>query len=186
MALTNEPNSTQLPVATAIPVQQESTIANVYPENEPSGYTPQSMFINQQMNGTPKMIYVWRLSKSIKVFSMIDIFFCFLYATYLWPFIFVILLPICGYDGAKKYDTLKLNIYGAYILLIAIIRIIVAVKNPEDSYGIALTILSVFVQLFIYNILRKLIKEIKTLTSTELLEMRTIDWRPVQTEIIWI
>ena len=58
--------------------------------------------------------------------------------------------------------------------------------NTEDSYRVIIGILGIIVQIMILKVLCKLIKEIKTLASTELLEMRTIDWRPVQTEIIWI
>jgi len=182
-----------IPTATVVPTQIQyqkgPTIATTYPpisyNSMLSNPSTQSVLINQTTIGTPKMIYTWRLSRSIKIFSMIDIFFCFLYSLYLWPFLVVVLFPLCGYYGSKHYDILNLRIYGVYIILIIIARATRQIYYPEDVYGVIIATIGIFVELWIFKILCKLLKEIHALPATELSQIKSYNWTPVRTELVW-
>ena len=186
-------NNNNIPTASVIPMtnqyQKGPTIAATYPQISYNSMNlnpgTQSVLINQTSNGTPKMIYTWRLSRSIKIFSMIDIFFCFLYSLYLWPFLFVILFPLCGYYGSKDYDKFKLRIYGVYILLIIVARATRMIYYPEDVYGVVIATVGILVEVWIFKILCKLLKEINLLPAIELSQIKDSNWTPVRTELVW-
>ena len=74
-------NDNKIPIAYSAPSIPSITSSNnnTYPSDS------QSILVNQRVNGSPDMIYTWRLSKSIRCFSTIDIFFCVLYSFLLSP-----------------------------------------------------------------------------------------------------
>ena len=167
-----EPN---LPVAYAAPTATTS-----------NNYESQSILVNQTVNGSQQMIYTWRLAKSIRCFSTIDIFFCVLYSIYYLPLVLVALFPIAGYYGAKNYDNCKLYVYAVFIVLIIVGRCLtLGYYEGTNEYGVFITILTILVEVWILKILCKLISYINKLPETELYQIKDSGWTPIQTEVIW-
>lgn len=163
-----------LPVAPAIHVNP-LTFDNTY-VNQP--------YYQTQFVGNEKMAFAWRLSKTIKFFAVIDIFFCLFYLFIFPPFSLIAILPLMGYYGAKDYNICKTYLYSIFVFFSLIVRIYsYTLSNTFSSLLICL--LSIMVETWILRILYSFTKAIKVLDETELLQVIEPNWQPLQTSFVW-
>lgn len=88
--------------------------ANMYINNNvPSQYISQNII----QNNNEDCVYLYKMSRSIKIISIIDFIFIFLYIFISWPLAFLSILPLCGYFGAKKYNSNLVNFYIIFNVL---------------------------------------------------------------------
>lgn len=137
----------------------------------------------------------YRLSKTVKIFALIDIFFGFIYFWFNFWFIIPLLIASLGYFGAKKYNSCQVLSYAVYQIVNNLARLgftiwaYVSIKqnNQEDQYPnidaqLTFTCLLVLLGLYIARFSYRLWKAINKLTSEQILRLISVD-HPVQ--IMW-
>ena len=139
----------------------------------------------------------WQYGKTVKCLACIDSIFCLLNALTLWPMIFISMMPVCGYYGAKTYDKKKTIVYLVYCALLVMGRIIQLDniynhrydKNPDDKVysdgSKFLVVFSIFVQVWITWIVSKFIKFLYSLDNTQLSTLRIGTYVPVVTSVLY-
>jgi hypothetical protein len=175
-----QPQEDQLPVAT--PLATYANIPNVHTFN--SVYTTPQPHIMTDFSGTPEMVMTWRLSRTVKFFAAIDVFICILYFITYPPLMFLTVLPIVGYYGAKQYNTLKCYGYLSFVLANIALRCY-AYTLEKSALGLFFTIISVIVECWIFRIIWRFIQMIKTLRTDELDQLKVPGWQPLQTSLVW-
>ena len=164
-----------------------NTAYNPMNDNQNNNYytSNRNILLSQRLNGTDNMIIAWNLSRSIKIFSLIDLFFCTLIGINNVKYIPIIIFPLLGFYGAKKYSIFKLYIYALFIAGLIISKTLLFYYVKLDNYGIFITILSIIIELIIMKILCKFINHINILNSNELHQLKSTDYKPIETYIIW-
>ena len=127
-------NRSSTPVAYKVNIQNanitQGTIVEVRPMNlAPPPTTPTTPITTTTTATTTaggrvtnKTILAYNLGKSVKIFSVLDGIFCFLYAVYsAWYFI-PLLMNIVGYYGAKNYNKRLVLSYLIYSILNIVIN----------------------------------------------------------------
>ena len=108
---------------------------------------------------TREDLEIIRSSKTIKLFSLIDIIFIFLTGIF-YPILFLfILFPLAGWYGAKLFKWYLLIVYAIYLFAEVIFRLY--------NYTNALTIISGLVSILIFGYVVKFIKNIWNKSETE-------------------
>ena len=165
----------------SIPIINQNPINPDHPQNINLPIQPH---FRTQFVGTEDMALTWRLSKTIRFFSIIDIFFCLLYL-FINPLFGVLLIfPLLGYQGANQYSICKTYAYFFFVTLNLTLRVY-SYTIINTFGGLLLCILSITVDVWILRILYYFTKNIKNLQSHELLQIREPDWEPLQTSLVW-
>lgn len=169
----------EIPSAQGFPITSNNPITGTYAN------FPMQPHIHSQFVGTENMALTWRLSKTIKFFAVIDIFFCFLYL-FISPFFSLFsIFPILGYYGAKAYNIPKTYAYSFFVFVNLCFRVY-SYTLVNTVGGLLLCLLSIIVDIWILRIICFFIKSIKGLTTDELLQIREPNWAPLQTSLVWV
>ena len=212
---TNNIPDEKLPVAISIsdsPANPTSqTCSGSYPgtyasvPNTRAGYTPAGYsdpftsttthYIEAPPQGSAELQKCWRYSKTVKCIAWIDAVFCFLNAFTYWPLIFLGIMPVVGYYGAKEYNPNKIIVYGVYCIMLVFGRILqldIIYTHNEDDDNIShsdsskvILFFSIFVQTWITWIVFRLISRLRRLSEVELNRLQIGTYTPVETRIIY-
>ena len=135
---------------------------------------------------TSKTILAYNLGKSVKIFSILDGIFCFLYALYsAWYFI-PLLMNIVGYYGAKHYNKNLVLSYLIYSILnitsksITWIFITFYTPTPDnfDWNGYTFfTIVGILIELYICHMVYRLYITLKNLSEQEYIGLQGLKYR---------
>ena len=124
----------------------------------------------------------YQYMKSIRVFSVIDIFFCFLYGLIYLPYIAVSLFPFFGYNSAKYYNKRGIYVYVLYLVMSIGFRIFLmyyyATNYNDIFYNYILNSIGIIVNLWIIEICNKGINSLKILTENDHQELVMGLYRP--------
>ena len=158
--------------ATVIPLSELPIVQPVIPNNE--------------IPLTNKAILTYNLSKSVKLFTLLDGFFCFIYAVYNPYYFLPLLLTVIGYYGAKNYNKKFTITYLLYCVLNVISKVILWVyimyyqeRLPNYDYtGFSLfSWLSILCELYISRIICKYYDSLCNLTDSELQSVKNLKYR---------
>jgi len=130
---------------------------------------------------TDDMIKTYSLARTIKLLTIIDMFFSFMYCFYNPWFFIPLLLAISGYMGAVKFNANYIFLYATYVVLDVFAKSAIffasyaSLSNDEKAdhlFNVILVILSIFISIWIINVLFKFIKLLNKLTLLELDHLR--------------
>jgi len=147
----NNNNSPTIIQATAIPI------------------TPQTHTVHTRSEPPPKVKLAFGYSRSVRVFALIEAFFLIIYSFYQPYYLIQSLGPLCGYFGAKKFNTPLTYTYFAYLILSLIIKVTTLsfTFNNYDQYYIFFGILSIIIDLWILKITSSFIHYLNALTDDQ-------------------
>lgn len=147
----------------------------------------------------------WQYGKTIKCLSVIDSFFIIINSIIVWPLIFSIFFPICGYYGSKRYEVNKIFIYMFYCFMRAmsiVIQLSYGFKNTDyyddDFYNNSsdvnkrlhsnisqvFLIFSLLVQLWITWIVFRFASTLRNLSYDKLNTLRIGTFIPIETRVL--
>ena len=130
---------------------------------------------------TDDMIKTYSLARTIKLLTIIDMFFSFMYCFYNPWFFIPLLLAISGYMGAVKFNANYIFLYATYVVLDVFAKSVIffvsyaSLSNDEKAdhlFNVILVILSIFISIWIISVLFKFIKLLNKLTLLELDHLR--------------
>jgi|TARA_B110000438_G_C15806126_1_gene647421 hypothetical protein len=131
-----------------------------------------------------KLTYAY--AKSVKLFASIEAFFLILYGFYQPWFFIQAIGPIIGYYGAKQFNKPLAYVYFTYLILALLSKFIVLALTPiinGTAFYIALSILTIVIDIWILKISATFIHYLHDLTSDELNNLRHL--RIVTTYLYW-
>tara|TARA_B100000073_G_scaffold342345_1_gene345281 strand:+ start:616 stop:1164 length:549 start_codon:yes stop_codon:yes gene_type:complete len=129
------------------------------------------------MTITDDMIKTYSLARTVKLLTLIDMFFSFMYCFYNPWFFIPLLIAISGYRGAVTFNANYIFLYATYVILEVLIKSAIffaayaSLSNDERAnhlFNVILVILSIFISIWILDVLYKFIKFINKLTHLEL------------------
>ena len=129
------------------------------------------------MTITDDMIKTYSLARTVKLLTLIDMFFSFMYCFYNPWFFIPLLLAISGYRGAVTFNANYIFLYATYVILEVFTKSVIffvayaSLSNDERAnhlFNVILVILSIFISIWILDVLYKFIKFINKLTHLEL------------------
>lgn len=165
--MTNEQQPT---IVQAVPIQPQIQVVQGGQIHEP----PENI----------KKTYAY--AKSVKLFATIEAFFLILYGFYQPWFFIQAIGPILGYYGAKKFNKFLSYFYFTYLILALFSKIIIlslTISTYPDAFYIILSILTIFIDIWIIKISTAFIHYLQDLTPDELNNIRHI--RIITTYIYW-
>lgn len=121
-----------------------------------------------------RLAKTFQLSRAVRIFSIIDTIFFFLWAWTYLPLLAGVVLVIGGYYGARYYKPSLLVLYIIYIVLSIGVRIFWIVEQPSIMLIIIL-ILGILVQFYILYLVVMFLKLVKLLTPAERDELLLIN-----------
>ena len=192
----NPTQGTYATLPVAVPIQNKNNITN-YSDNL-STNSPNTTYSTTNYVETipelPKLQICWRYGKTVKVFSIIDSVFCFLFSLYNPMLLFILLFPICGYYGAKHYNVNKCILYILYCIGIALVKIIQIYyvytnlfssdNKMNDTSSQVLLWISLLIQIWITWIVIKFTCLLHKLNLNELNTLRIGTYIPVVTSVV--
>merc|ERR1719409_1709181 len=107
------------------------------------------------------------MSRSIRCYTVIDIFLIVLYALQYLPLLALMPLPLIGYWGARKYNKPCVIAYALFVVLAGIFGRIVLLWYSPLWLTRVLLIIVIVIELWILKIVTKFIKIIGTLTEED-------------------
>ena len=113
------------PITLSVPISDNNSNANIY--------STRGVVSNNEL--TNNMLKTYNLAKSVKLFSIIDIVFSFLYSLYNFYMLIPLIFSYAGYYGSKKYKVNYINLYLCYQMVNLILRtisFIILVSNTPD------------------------------------------------------
>ena len=121
-----------------------------------------------------------QLSRSLKLFSFIDILLCLLYVFAGYHFMaFAVIGPVCGYYGAKNYQRNHILCYVIFCFVNMIWRLYVFIMAQSVTAQI-LGFLMVFIEIYITRLVIRFYKLLRGFSEDDLNLLRTLDQMPVQ------
>ena len=131
-------------------------------------------------SGLLEHVLARQLSRSLKLFSFIDILLCLLYvfAGYLFT-AFAVVGPICGYYGAKNYQRNPIMCYLVFCFLNMAWRLAVFVMATSVTSQI-FGFLMVFIEIYITRLVIRFHKLLRGFNEDDLTLLRALDHMPVQ------
>ena len=129
-------------------------------------------------------IYLYHISRTLKILSIIDFICTFLYIFISWPLVFLCILPMCGYYGAKYYKTNLIMIYIIFNILNILGKIYQVYYGIKYNYvfNIIIGSLSILVSAYIIKLCYNFNDKIKYLSvsNNNILNILRNNWRPYQ------
>jgi len=179
---------------------QSNVVTTVYAEsvNVEKPTHPIPVFIvdpiseNREINNDMMMCY--SLGKTVKLLSIIDIFFSCIYALYNPYFFIPIFISFSGYYGAKKYYTCPTLTYFLYNFFGNIIRIgysiyffsnIDTVQQNNYTFSFILSIFCGLVGLWIARVIYRFYTYMSKLSRGDLEHLRLLQYYRDYRVIIW-
>lgn len=131
-------------------------------------------------SGLVEHVMARQLSRSLKLFSFIDILLCLLYvfAGYLFT-AFAVIGPICGYYGAKKYQRNHILCYVVFCFINMCWRLAVFIM-AESLTAQILGFLMVFIEMYITRLVIRFYKLLRGFSDDDLNLLRALEHMPVQ------
>lgn len=136
---------------------------------------------------TNNAILVYNLAKSVKIFSMIDAFFCLIYSVYNLYYFIPFLLCLSGYYGAKNYNKNYTRVYLFYCVLNLISKLIVwsymmyysTTDNSNYDYAgfTFFTWISILIEMYIVRMAYKYYNALNKLTDEEVGAIKELRFR---------
>ena len=136
---------------------------------------------------TNNAIMAYNLAKSVKIFAMVDAFFCFIYSVYNFYYFIPFLLCLFGYYGAKNYNKNYTRIYLFYCVLNLISKIIVwsfmmyYSTTDDTNYDYAgftfFSWISILIEMYIVRMAHKYYKALNKLTDEEVGAIKELRFR---------
>jgi len=170
--MTNEPRT---PVIKGIPfTPQEATNVQV---------------IQAQTIEEPPIIYkqAFAYSKSVKIFSGIELLFLFIYGIYqpwLWLQAFG---PIIGFHGANTFKKCPSLFYFTYLIMAFILKFTLLILTFEQYYNdffyIILAIVSIIIDLWIIKIVSRFIQILQELSTDDIPRLQNM--RIITKYVFW-
>ena len=150
---------------------------------------PRQIMININSEVENTLTLCWKYSKTVKILSFIDLFFCLLYAISASPVLLLIsVMPLCGYVGAIKYKKNYLFVYLFFTIIITICRFLsfgyVDNDNKNTVLAAIFSFFGILVSIWICLIIRKFIRLIDELDENQLNHLRE-GWIPINTQFIY-
>ena len=128
--------SSSVPIATIVSdIQQDKSIpeTHTFPPQPSPGIT--ETYYVETMPENPKLQKCWRYGKTTKMVALIDLFFCALASMVDTPLmLLLIIMPFCGYVGAKKYNLCNTGVYMLYCIMLSVGRVIQLDYILDDKY----------------------------------------------------
>tara|TARA_B100000674_G_scaffold477283_1_gene472405 strand:+ start:573 stop:1091 length:519 start_codon:yes stop_codon:yes gene_type:complete len=90
--------------------------------------------------------------QTLRFVSIIDAVMCLMNGLVIWPLLFIMVMPIMGYYGAKSYSSGRVKLYMLYSLLILAGRCVQLYYFHDYDAEIVFFILSIFIQTWILRI----------------------------------
>jgi len=192
-------NRSSTPVAYKVNIQNanitQGTIVEVRPMNlAPPPTTPITTTTTATTTATAtaggrvtnKTILAYNLGKSVKIFSVLDGIFCFLYAVYsAWYFI-PLLMNIVGYYGAKNYNKRLVLSYLIYSILNIVSKsitwIYITFYSPRiDTFDYSgytfFFMVGILIELYICHMVYRLYYALKALSEEEYIGLHGLKYR---------
>ncbi len=145
--------------------------------------------IESDSENNDKIVKCYQLSKTVRMFAIIDIVFGCFYAFYSFFYLLPLLIALYGYHSAKSYNSCGILTYSIYQIANNLMRLILASyyyikikKNDNiDDYsnenlGLCFVILSNLLGLYIARFSYKLYKSIKSLTEEEHINLLLLNY----------
>lgn len=172
-------------------IKDEST--NNYTQQQPQpqphqfqNYGTTHFYVHDTMpqNNREECIYLYSLSKTLKIFSIIDFICTFLYIFISWPLAFFCVLPMCGYYGAKYYKTNLINFYIFFNILNIFGKIFQIYYGIKFNYSLNIIIgfISMFISCYIIKLCKNFNNKINYLmvNNYNILNILRNNWNPNQ------
>jgi len=130
---------------------------------------------------TDDMIKTYSIARTVKILTIIDIFFSFIYCFNNPWFFLPLIIAITGYYGAKQFKQHYICIYGVYIIIDAVFKTAIffwvygTLSNDEKSehlFNVILIILSFMISMWILDIVYKFYKQLEKLSREQLKYLR--------------
>ncbi len=172
----NSNNDSNIPVV-EIPVTN-ITISDV---NTSNNIVPNINLTIEELN----KVKTFKYAKTLKCFSIIDIFLCIIHGfLFLWPLIFVALMPLAGYYGFSKYKKCYIYIYMSFIFINIVYNITFFFYVTNFS-SLFFNFIYFFINLWIFELIYKFIKNITKLKEETIEDLRN-GWTPLNQTFILI
>lgn len=169
------------PITVSVPISDNNPNANIF--------SNRGAVSNNEL--TNNMLKTYNLAKSVKIFSLIDIFFSLLYSLYNFYMLIPLIFSYAGYYGSKKYKVNYINLYLCYQIVNLVLRtisFIFLVSNTPDLnffFTYLFFILSTIIGMWVLKITVKLSKTIIILSDEELQFLRNLKFVPDSSQIIY-
>ena len=129
------------------------------------------------------VVKAYNISRTIKLFAVIDCILCGFNAIYYWPFLILILLPFMGYYGAKTYNTKFIAGYILYNLLQLILRSTTLIYYNLPVFEFVMFTLTIIITIWILELNIKFVGIIHNMIPENLALLRG-DYIPSEQYII--
>lgn len=185
-------NRSSTPVAYKINIQDENTTQGTIVEARPMNPPPQppttpiTATATAAGRVTNKTILAYNLGKSVKLFSILDGIFCFLYALYsVWYFV-PLIMNVVGYYGAKHYNKRLVCSYLIYSVLNITSKLITWALitfyiPPSDNFDWSgytfFSMVGILIELYICHMVYRLYKTLKSLSEQEYIGLQGLKYR---------
>lgn len=163
-----------------VPVVQ-AQVLNVSPYPTMESAIPQP-----PINPTIKTLNAYNLSRSVMIFSLIDMFFCFIYSLYNLYYFFPLMIAGIGYYGAKHWNKKYILCYLIYLFLQVIGKSIIWAYSlflitQNDGYDYVSftmwTAITIICEVYISRIVYKFYRSLSELTEEEIAVGKTLKYR---------
>ena len=107
-----------------------------------------------------------QLSKTVKLFSLIDVVFVIIWSIAFWPLILAVGFCMAGYIGATQFRPALVSLYAVYIVLSIGLRAWLIVYSDSLAYSILVGI-GLLIEIYIFTLVVKFVKLIYRFTPEE-------------------
>jgi len=121
---------------------------------------------------TPFAVLATQLSRTVLIFSVIDLIFCIFWSFFTILALLLVPLVLCGYYGAKKFKRCQVYGYIFYLVLAVLFRIILFLASPT-IFGLFLNGLGLLIEIYILIVTFKFSRVLALLSQEELQYLRS-------------
>eukprot|EP00744_Colponema_vietnamica_P024388 GILI01035581.1.p1 GENE.GILI01035581.1~~GILI01035581.1.p1 ORF type:complete len:317 (-),score=64.01 GILI01035581.1:73-1023(-) len=137
----------------------------------PSSYGMVAAAMLQSSPQEQRLLFALQLSRSVKCFAVLDLFFYFIFLLGS-PFLMIlIVLPLCGYMGAKLYRRPLVGLYMVFTVLMVGLRLFLMFYYPSPLM-IFLGVMGVIVELWVFRVVFRFFRHIRLLSMTDIAQLR--------------
>jgi len=175
-----------------IEVQKENLTTKIYSTDKDIDIDMNSIDLQDQLDHNT--IATYKLSKSVKYFSLTNIFFNLLFIFFSPYYVFFIICSIFGYYASFKFNLKYIYIYFTYQIINALLWISICIYDDilqfsEDNIiytslniicCIMMTLLNIYIIRFTYRLICRLrnctLDDIVTLKNIRTLKLKMLFW----------